>query len=78
MTAPTTNTNEEILRTGMEALMRELGPSGMIQFLQQLRPGTGDYTSERHQILDRFNISDLPALLEELRRNGRLSRREDE
>ncbi len=78
MTAPTTNTSEEILRTAMEALRRELGPSGMIQFLQQLRPGIGDYTSERHKILDRINLCDLPAILDELRRNGRLSRLEEE
>jgi hypothetical protein len=77
MTAPTANTKDEILRAAMEALQRELGPSGMIQFLQQLRPGKGDYTAERHKILDRISLSDIPALLAELRSSGRLSSVED-
>lgn len=78
MTAPTTNTREEILRTGMEVLIRELGPSGMIEFLQQLRPGGGDYTAERHTILDHIDLSDLPAIVAELRRTGRVSIGEDD
>ena len=78
MTAPMTNIKDETLRTGMEALMRELGPTGMIRFLQQLKPGSGDYTAERHKILDRIELSDLPALVAELRNNGVLESMEDD
>jgi len=78
MTAPTTNTRDEILRPDSKALMRELGASGMIRFLQQLNPGSGDYTAERHKILDRIDLDDLPSLLAKLRRVGRLASAEEE
>jgi hypothetical protein len=71
-------TADGILSRVMEALARELGPSGMIRFLQQLKPGSGDYTAERHKILDRIDLSEIPALLAELRRDGRLSGAEDD
>jgi len=42
---------EEIRQHGIDALARELGPVGMIRFLQQFETGKGDYTIERHQWL---------------------------
>ena len=42
---------EEIRQHGIDALARELGPVGMIRFLQQFETGKGDYTLERHQWL---------------------------
>jgi hypothetical protein len=77
MTAPTTKSADGILCRVMEELARELGPDGMIQLLQQFEPGKGDYTATRHKILDRIDLSDLPALVAELRRDGRLSSVED-
>lgn len=38
---------EEVRRRGLEALARELGPAGLIRFLQQFESGSGDYTAER-------------------------------
>lgn len=38
----------ELLERGYRALLKELGPAGFIRFVQHLRPGTGDYTAERH------------------------------
>jgi hypothetical protein len=72
MTAPTTKSVDGILSKVMEDLARDLGPDGMFQFLEQFEPGKGDYTAERHKILDRIDLSDLPALLAELRSSGRL------
>ncbi len=37
----------EIREAGLEALARELGPVGMVRFLQQYETGSGDYTLER-------------------------------
>ena len=49
--AEMTMTLEDIRRKGYEALVRELGPVGMIRFLQQFETGRGDYTQERHDWL---------------------------
>ena len=38
----------ELLERGYRALLQELGPAGFIRFVQHFRPGTGDYTAERH------------------------------
>lgn len=58
-------TLEEIRRAGLEVLSRELGPVGMIRFLQQFETGHGDYTAERHRWLQE---DDLDALVEEIHR----------
>jgi hypothetical protein len=61
----------------MQEIARELGPDGMIQLLQQFEPGKGDYTAARNKLLGRIDLSDLPALVAELRRDGRLPSVED-
>lgn len=52
-------TLEEIRRTGLECLLRELGPVGMVRFLQQFETGHGDYTSERHAWLGRLDVKSI-------------------
>ena len=42
-------TLDDIRQAGVEALVRELGPVGMIRFLQQFETGRGDYTAERQR-----------------------------
>lgn len=42
---------------GMRALVKELGPAGMVQF----RSGWGDYTKDRHRLLDKLTVDDLLA-----------------
>jgi hypothetical protein len=54
-----TRTLEQIRLVGLEALSRELGPVGMIRFLQQFETGHGDYSSDRHQWLDHLSLDDL-------------------
>ena len=51
-----TMTLDQIRRAGIEALARELGPTGMVRFLQQFETGSGDYTLDRHEWLDRMDI----------------------
>ena len=44
---------EDILRHGLEAVARELGPVGMARFLQLFENGSGDYVQARHERHDR-------------------------
>lgn len=52
-------TLEDIRRSGLEALSRELGPYRMVRFLQQFETGRGDYTQERHQWLGNQTIREV-------------------
>jgi hypothetical protein len=58
---------EEIRRAGLEALLRELGPEGMVRFLQQFQPGSGDYTAERAELLGTPTVAELGEALRKLR-----------
>jgi len=49
--APEIMTLAQIQSKGLDLLARELGPVGLIRFLQQFDPGSGDYTAERHEWL---------------------------
>jgi hypothetical protein len=53
-------TLEELRRRGIDALTRELGPVGMIRFLQQFETGAGDYSRDRDQWLP----DDVQAIME--------------
>ena len=57
-----TMTQEEIRQQGIAALAQQLGPVGMIRFLQQFESGHGDYSVERHQWLS----DDLETIAREL------------
>ncbi len=48
-----------IRKLGLEALAKELGPLGMVRFLQQFESGIGDYTSEREQWLKGASVQDV-------------------
>ena len=50
-----TMTLQEIRRAGIRALARDLGPLGMVRFLQQFEIGLGDYSKERHELLDQLD-----------------------
>ncbi len=59
-----TMTFEEIRLVGLEALARELGPVGMVRFLQQFETGYGDYSAERQQWLGTENVRMLAELIQ--------------
>ena len=42
-------TDAEIYERGIEILLDRLGPAGLVQFLRQCKPCTGDYTAERQK-----------------------------
>ncbi len=62
-------TLNQIRNTGLEALMRALGPVGMVRFLQQFEIGKGDYSTERHNWLTEENIDILVQKIEKKRKS---------
>lgn len=65
--ATTELTDEQIRQRGLEVLHRELGPAGLIRFLQQFEVGEGDYSVRRHEWLAKYSLKDL---MIELKRKG--------
>jgi hypothetical protein len=61
-------TLEQIRLAGLEALARELGPVGMIRFLQQFNNGKGDYSKERHKWLDKLDVTAAAKDIQEQRK----------
>jgi len=49
----------ELRKAGIEALLERLGPDGTLRFLQQYNPGQGDYTTERHEWLDKLTLEEI-------------------
>jgi len=52
---------EQVRRSGLEALTRELGAVGMVRFLQQFDTGQGDYAVDRHKWQDQMTVEDVLA-----------------
>lgn len=49
----------ELRRVGTDALIKALGPVGMVRFLQQLHPAHGDYIARRDAILGNPTVDEL-------------------
>jgi hypothetical protein len=58
---------EELRRAGLEALARELGPVGMVRFLQQFETGSGDYTAERAELLGKTTVDEVAQAIRRVR-----------
>jgi hypothetical protein len=54
-----TMTQDEIRKAGMDALVKALGPVGMIRFLQIYSQGKGNYTEERGEWLDKLEMDEI-------------------
>lgn len=54
----------QIRQQGLDALVKALGPVGMVRFLHQFDMGSGDYTGERSQWLASLTLEDI---LDEIR-----------
>ncbi len=54
-------TNEEFERRTLEAIQREFGVGGVAHFIMTYRSGSGDYTAERDEWLDRLTAQDIVA-----------------
>ena len=60
---------DKIKHLGIKALVRELGPAGMIRFLQQYETGDGDYSEERHAKLENIDVKTLAAQIRKRRKS---------
>jgi hypothetical protein len=58
----------EIYSRGLKALSDELGPVGLVRFLQPFERGTGDYTAERHRWLGEATVDNLAQELQDTRK----------
>ena len=67
---PFTMTLEQVRLTGLEALSRDLGPVGLVRFLQQFETGYGDYTAERHRWLGEYTVQGLAQEIERQRQTA--------
>ncbi|MEA5566515.1 hypothetical protein [Anabaena sp. UHCC 0399] len=63
-------TQAEIRRLGIEALTQALGPAGMARFMQQFEKGSGDYTTDRDEILGNPTLDEIFARIEERRKQS--------
>ncbi|HEQ72563.1 MAG TPA: hypothetical protein ENN69_08750 [Spirochaetia bacterium] len=63
-----TITLDKIKRLGIQALVRELGPAGMIRFIQQYETGEGDYSQERHNKQEKADVRELAAKIRNKRK----------
>jgi hypothetical protein len=52
-------TPEQIRTRGLAALKRELGPAGLIKFLQQFDRGSGDWTKHRQEWAQLTTLADI-------------------
>jgi hypothetical protein len=52
----------EVRQIGLEALREALGPLGMVRFIQQFEPGTGNYTNEKYSQED-LSLDEIDLLL---------------
>lgn len=57
-----TLTLDEIRQKGLDALRRELGPAGMIRFLQQFETGSGNYAKTRQTWVDEISFDQIRSL----------------
>ncbi|MFZ1753430.1 MAG: hypothetical protein WBO46_16350 [Caldilineaceae bacterium] len=52
-------TINEIRTAGLQAIANELGPVGLIRFLQIFETGKGDYSKERHEWVDKLSVEEI-------------------
>jgi len=62
-----TMTLEQIRQAGLEALDLDLGPVGMVRFLQQFETGQGNYSVERHRWLSKQDVRTLAETIRQRR-----------
>jgi hypothetical protein len=59
----------EIHQIGLDALTKELGLSGMIQFIKFFDKGSGNYTKERAKLLKEETVDELVSNIYKSRTN---------
>jgi hypothetical protein len=64
----------EITEQATAILIREMGVVDALRFLNQIRPGSGDYTKERGQWLDDLSLDQITTAIKLKRAKRRRSR----
>ncbi len=59
-----------IRKKGLEALMKALGPGGMMRFLQQYGNGEGDYSKQRARLQNGETVKSLMKKIQKRRNAG--------
>ena len=59
-----------IREKGINALTKELGPSGMAVFMSQFDNGSGNYTEEREELFKNLTIDDIVASIKKRKSNS--------
>ena len=59
----------ELQRKGWKALVDALGYVDAIRFIRQFDSGSGDYTKERHQWLDKLTMDEIIADIKQHQQN---------
>jgi hypothetical protein len=54
----------ELRQVGIDALIKSLGPLGMVRFIQQFDSGRGDYTKERAELLSSMGLDEIYTIIE--------------
>jgi hypothetical protein len=65
----THTTTEQIRAKGLKALADELGPVGMVRFLQLFENGHGDYSRERYKHLAKRSVRNLASQIRRRRKS---------
>jgi hypothetical protein len=52
-------TLDEVRQEGLQALLERLGRADMLRFLQQFENGSGDYSRQRHEWVDKLTLEDI-------------------
>lgn len=58
-------TLEEIRIVGLKAIADELGPIGLVRFLQMFETGKGNYSEDRHEWMDRLTGEEIDQAIQE-------------
>lgn len=59
----------EIQSLGIEILTKELGVSGMLEFIEIYKKGSGNYTEERRKTLKEKSVAELAKNIYKAREN---------
>ena|GEM_PF-765079 len=59
-------TPEELRVEGFRVLSRGLGPAAALRFVLEYERGRGDYSSERHDLIDHLTVEQVEGLVEQM------------
>lgn len=60
----------ELMRKGFQSLVDTLGYADAVRFIRQFDKGSGNYTEERHQWLDKLSLDDILADIQKRQENS--------